>query len=293
MIRSRPLPALGLRAAAALLLTLGACADAGSPAAPGGGPAPGGDDGLDLPPVSHGTVSLEGRTYPTITIDGQTWLAANYVFTEVPDYLGGDPLPYMLDPALMKHGTFDVGESASCAVNPNLPGCDRIPAGWRVATPDDWEVLFAAVTPDVLLDPHPRRNLAITRLAVEGAWPFETSDVIGFGLLPTGSAWFDRWQAVDQPAPASEAHVWHPRGSDAFFRHTGTANGDWSEVSFSDWGRGATLGAIGFLNSSHLEILQIRIDGAMQPSLVYGVASQGYMSAGFSIQMGMIRLVKE
>jgi uncharacterized protein (TIGR02145 family) len=71
-------------------------------------------------PKSTNTVTINGTTYPTVTIGGQTWTSANYVSNGAVSYDGADFYTYAQATAIV------------------------LPSGWRIPTASDYNNLMTA-----------------------------------------------------------------------------------------------------------------------------------------------------
>lgn len=107
------------------------------------------------PEVSYGTVTdIDGNVYKTVTIGSQTWMAENLRTTR---YQNGDPILNEKDPKFWTLQGYNPGAYCYFEHNKTKAGIygayynwyaandarNIAPAGWRVATEEDWEELKA------------------------------------------------------------------------------------------------------------------------------------------------------
>lgn len=158
-----------------------------------------------------------GKTYKTVTLGTQTWMAENL------NYPSG--------------GTCYLGQAANCetfgAHYQWSAARSACPSGWRLPTDDDWKTLerFLGV-PEVELDhPNGYRGAAANvggRMKTVGTWksPNEgATNETGFSALPAGmgysdGSWDDHkryehayfWTATEKPTDKTAAYgrtIWH------------------------------------------------------------------------------------
>lgn len=134
------------------------------------------DDPIQTQPI----VDIDGNTYPTVRIGGQTWMASNLKTTR---YRDGGSIPVAADNATWSGLTTGArtthpGSNGPLynwhAVNDSRGLC---PAGWRVPSTGDWNALVSAVGND-----------AGFKLKSSSGWldGGNGSDAFGFNGLPGG-----------------------------------------------------------------------------------------------------------
>ena len=162
---------------------------------------------------SHGfmTDSRDGKTYKTVTIGTQTWMAENlnYAYTGVPFHYyggytsdstswcyGGYPANcakygrlYTWAAAMDSLGTWSTngrgcGSGSTCS--PTLPVRGVCPKGWHLPSRTEWEALFTAVGGS---------STAGSKLKSQTGWEaysgITNEDAFGFSALPAGRRYPD------------------------------------------------------------------------------------------------------
>lgn len=138
-------------------------------------------------PPNKGTVVIGGRTYRTVKIGNQWWLAENldYKFnisdgTGSYAYYDNDEATYGID-GTYKCGLLYDGYAASyLESNKDV----LLPTGWHVPTVDEWNTLFASVGGSSTAG----TKLKALNNSVTSNWPsgWNGTDDYGISILPSG-----------------------------------------------------------------------------------------------------------
>ena len=152
------------------------------------------------PNLAYGSVTdIDGNVYKTITIGTQTWMAENLRVTH---FSNGDAIPYETDP--LKWGTFEIRTSAYCWFKNDISKKDIYgayynwyatsdsrniaPAGWHVATADEWQTLGNYCSRNYAFRDNYAFLLRETSTAHWGVSTFnpDATNETGFTALPCG-----------------------------------------------------------------------------------------------------------
>lgn len=195
------------------------------------------NDGLGKVTFVDTSSTIGGRVYPTVTINGVTWMAENldYKFSgcgiggsgnpNTPNawYYNNDEATYGID-GVRKCGLL-YNWYAAKLLNDNR--ADLIP-GWHVPTKDEWTALADAVGGNAVAG----TRLKASNVGWAPSWG--GSDDYGFGVLPSGD-YYNNFNYI-----VSRAYFWTvtESGSRAYFTRFDTddamvQNPDYKEAGFS------------------------------------------------------------
>ena len=140
------------------------------------------------------TDSRDGRTYKTVTIGAQTWMAENLNYETASSYCYGDSPAnctkygrlYTWAAAMDSAGTWSsngkgCGYKKTCS--PTYPVRGVCPEGWHLPSKNEWETLFAAVG---------GKLVAGSKLKSTSGWykNGNGTDDFGFSALPAGYRYY-------------------------------------------------------------------------------------------------------
>ena len=141
---------------------------------------------------SEDTVTIGGRTYKTVKIGDQVWMAENldYKFT------GLTVGSWSTDPSAgyynNNEGTYGIDGRRRCGLLYNWYAVkyledhksELLPSGWHVPTDAEWTALIGAVGDDA-----GTKLKAVDNSVDSGTWPtgWDGTDDYGFGVLPAGT----------------------------------------------------------------------------------------------------------
>jgi uncharacterized protein (TIGR02145 family) len=205
---------LGAIASIALAaLALVGCGDDGGTSAPSGENADG---------SSHGTMTddRDGRTYRTVVIGAQTWMAENLDYeykandSTYGNWCYGDSTDGCAKygrlytwAVAMDSATTGCGDSVECeAAGGRVQGI--CPDGWHLPSRAEWDTLLAAVGGS---------SVAGTALKASSGWTGgDGSDDYGFSALPSG----DRTDDGERSTAGLAAYFWSASESAAYRAHS-------------------------------------------------------------------------
>ena len=194
---------------------------------------------FQIPEIIEGSMTFNGITYKTITIEEQTWLAENF---QLPEPYG---VNYLVDSDKSHIGNYSIVYKIDIERD-NL--YHLLPDGWRVANGADFATLFAKLAPEeeltaFVVDPndggsgiypfiyYDKESLA--KLLAVDAWDYETTNEVGFNLFPGSCIWSNN-QSITTPYSN-----WVRYNDDPlkFRRNLGPTdyNGEFVDFSNPDW----------------------------------------------------------
>jgi uncharacterized protein (TIGR02145 family) len=169
------------------------------------------------------TLIYGGKTYKTVKIGTQTWMAENL------NYEAEGSKCYKYDPAnCAKYGRLYDLETAKKAC----------PEGWRLPSNEDWDKLYRFVDGDTgSVSPYESKTAGKYLKAASGWYKDGNgTDDYGFSALPGGGYSHGNFFYV-----GSNGYWWSPSkkySTVAYYRFMGySGNADWNSTGSADWSR--------------------------------------------------------